>query len=163
MKIVSQNESQLVLRESTVGSAVILGIVTVAFIGLALLPGQLPEIWRAVLFGAMFVRFFRKTTVVFDRARGTVTWDKMWMGKKTSGTLPLNSIDGVLVDAKAKVAWSGCRLVLVTSQGQIPLTDNYGTYRKKCAALQQAVLAFAPASARMSPPMITGAEARATS
>ena len=149
MKIASQNEAQLVLRESTVGSAIVLGIVTVIFIGMALLPGEHLQIWRAVLFGAMFVRFYCKTTVVFDRARGTVEWKKMQLGKTTLYSLPLNSITAVLVDAKSKSAWSGCRLLLVTQAGQIPVTDTYGTYRKKCAALREAVLGFAPASARM--------------
>jgi hypothetical protein len=153
MKIASQNEAQLVLRESTVWSAVVLGIVTLLFIVLALAPGQHVQIWRAVLFGAMFVRFYRSTTVVFDRARGTVEWKKMQLGKTTLYSLPLNSITAVLVDAKSKSSWSGCRLLLVTPAGQTPVTDAYGTYRKKCAALREAVLGFVPASARMAPAM----------
>jgi hypothetical protein len=153
MKIASQTDTQLVLRESTVWSAVVLGIVTILFVGLALLPGAHMQIWRAVLFGAMFVRFYRSTTVVFDRARGTVEWKKMQLGKTTLYSLPLNSITAVLVDAKSKSSWSGCRLMLVTPAGQTPVVETYGTYRKKCAALREAILGFVPASARMAPAM----------
>jgi hypothetical protein len=153
MKIASQNDTQLVLRESTVWSAVLLGIATILFVGLALLPGAHMQIWRAVFFGAMFLRFYRSTTVVFDRARGTVEWKKMQLGKTTLYSLPLSSVTAVLVDAKSKSSWSGCRLMLVTPQGQTPVTDAYGTYRKKCTALREAVLGFVPAGARMAPAM----------
>jgi hypothetical protein len=108
----------------------------------------------------MFVRFYRSTTVTFDRARGTVEWKKMQLGKTTLYSLPLNSITAVLVDAKSKSAWSGCRLLLVTPAGQASLTDTYGTYRKKCAVLREAVLGFLPASARLAPVMAAGAAAQ---
>jgi hypothetical protein len=60
-----------------------------------------------------------------------------------------------------KVCVVGLPAVAGDAGGTASLTDTYGTYRKKCAALREAVLGFVPASARMAPAMAAGVAAQA--
>src|SRR6476660_32807 len=71
---------------------------------------------------------------------GRVTWSRVRLLRKGSGTMPYDALDAVAVETEYGPPYLH-RLALVTSAGRVPLTSAYDDAHERVAALGRAIQA----------------------
>ncbi len=144
MKIVRKTESELVTADSGLFLFWLFALIGVSM----LVGGMVPGGRQGLLFGAGFLLLcagicLRKTTFVFDRARGMAFWRRRKMFTTTTGEIPFGDIADIGFDAiPDQHGVNTYRLVVITAAGRTPMADMYGSGQKYYEGVRDAIVEF---------------------
>jgi hypothetical protein len=69
---------------------------------------------------------FKIISLRFDRRRKELTWSRRGLFERAGGAVPFDAIRGMQVQSMTHSGRTSYRVVLVTADGEIPLTASYG-------------------------------------
>jgi hypothetical protein len=83
---------------------------------------------------------YERSVFEFHPGEGRVTWSRVRLLRRRSGTMPFDALDAVAVETEYGPPYLH-RLALVTSAGRVPLTSAYDDAHERVAALGRAIQA----------------------
>jgi hypothetical protein len=143
MHVTRKTNQELVILDSSIWISVSLLCVSL-FVAYRVMLQHNP---RSLLPGGLFLifvlLFWRKEVVVFDAAAQKVTWTRRRLFKVATGTIPFSDISGVGMETStAKNNVLVYRLAILTTQGSVPMADNYAGDQMKYEKLRKEILEF---------------------
>lgn len=117
-------------RETFIRTLLVGCIAVMVIVWLAPVPLKEAIAWSAIagIFGVALVAADERSRFVFDRARGVLAWTRETAFRRAVGEIPLSSITGLSLErdfATAGQRGNARRLVVLTTQGPIPVTTSY--------------------------------------
>jgi hypothetical protein len=83
---------------------------------------------------------YERSVFEFHPAEGHVTWSRVRLLRRRTGTVPFDALDAVAVETEYGPPYLH-RLALVTSEGRVPLTSAYDDVHERVDALGRAIQA----------------------
>lgn len=141
MKVVRQTETELVLGDSTLGFAALMGAAAVFLAYGAVSTGKKSTLFPAALFVLFAFFCLRKTTIVFDSVRRMANWHRLRYFIRSSGSIPYDDIKDIVIETSTggTAGRATYRLAILTQQGSWPMSDGYGGNSDRCAALAKEI------------------------
>jgi hypothetical protein len=96
--------------------------------------------------------WIRKTRFVFDATQRIVRWRSLIFLKASTGSIPFDDITDIGIES----TWGGrggstlYQLMVITSQGSIPIASSYGARSDKYASMRETILTFLKPGIRIS-------------
>lgn len=154
MRIVRQNESEIVVEDSSVWISLVCGVVAVAICADVLIQGRYQLLLAAVLFVAFALLWLRRSRFVFSASMRSIQWTRLRMVRKQAGSIAFADVSDVVIESTdSNRANRLCRLSIRTAGGAAPMSDAYGTTQGHAATLRSTLLAFVRASSGGAPVM----------
>ena len=144
MHIVRKTNQELVTVDSSIWVSIFLSCMTLFALYRTIIIKAGPVYYLAVGFLGLFVLlFWRREVVVFDSARQQALWNRRRLFRVASGTVPFSTITGIGMEStSAKNNVLVYRLTILTSQGSVPMSDNFAGGLKKYEKLKREILEF---------------------
>ncbi len=73
-------------------------------------------------------RIYERSRFIFDTRRRIMIWDRKSLGFSQKGRVPFDRIESIYIEEKEEPElddWVGGRIIVQTSQGSIPMTENH--------------------------------------
>ena len=147
MKIVRRTEGELITADSGLFLCWLFAVFGLVLLIVGIAPGR-----HGMLFGAGFLLLcagicLRKTTFVFDRARGIAFWRRRTMFTVNSGEIPFSDISDIGFDTLiGQHGETSYRLKVITAAGSVPMADMYGGGQKYYQRVRDAIVEFVAGS-----------------
>lgn len=146
MKIVSQSEKQIVVRDSSIWMTVIFVLWYLVMVGITVNTHN----WKGLAFSHLLllagVAWLRRSTFTFDAGAQKIRWRRLRMFRMASGELPFSAVQDIRLD-ESMGSGSGSnvtiyRLTIVTASGDVPMADVYSSGRDHFTRLRATLLAL---------------------
>ncbi|MGA3371961.1 MAG: hypothetical protein ABSC48_09390 [Terracidiphilus sp.] len=158
MRIVRQNEQELVVRDSMIWLSVFFALVSLPMIYAALAHGTKGIQYPAGVFLLIALFCLRKKTFVFDARQRIVRWHGIRVLRTYSGSMPFSEITEIGTETMPSPHGQTLyRLTLITARGSTPISDGYGGGGQWFEKIREAIVAFVKPDA----PSVAGAASTA--
>lgn len=163
MKIVRQNESEIVVEDSSVWISAVCGIAAVAICAFAVVQGRYRLLLVAILFAAFALLWLRRSRFVFSAPMRTIRWSRLRAMRRHAGSIAFADVSDIVVDSSNVGGRAPlCRLTIRTTAGATPMADAYGTTQAHAATLRSTLLQFVRAGSGAAPVMPANNDAART-
>jgi hypothetical protein len=143
MRICSQTETELVVRDSSL------------WISALLILGGLLPLWFAFhgdfrgfrAFGGLLlfaIAWLRRSTFTFDATTQTIRWIRFRYYWTRTGSIPFSEVRGIETQSMSSAQSNQLiyRLSIVTAQSTVPMSDVYSSGEQRCASIRDTILHF---------------------
>jgi hypothetical protein len=146
MKIVSQSETQIVVRDSSLWISVLCGLGFLFVLTLTTRAGN----WKGMLGSGLLLVFamawVRRSTFTFDASAQKIRWRRLRMFRMASGELPFSAVQDIRLDESTGGGSASnvtiYRPTIVTASGDVPMADVYSSGCDHITGLRKKLLAF---------------------
>lgn len=143
MRVTRETPTELVVSDSSLWMSIICGAAALLLAYFGLMKAKPSMFLVAGLFAVFAAITVRGTTFAFDGIQRLVHWKSYWLFRAKSGTVRLEEISDVTVEAMSTDKNATMfRLVLQTANGPLPMANMYTSSRDGYAHLRQQILAF---------------------
>ena len=94
--------------------------------------------WVCAGLALLLFALYERSVFEFRPTEGHVTWSRVRLLQRRTGTVPFEALDAVAVETEYGPPYLH-RLALVTSAGRVPLTSAYDDAHERVAALGRAI------------------------
>lgn len=163
MRIVRQNESEIVVEDSSVWISAVCGIAAVAICAFAVVQARYQLLLAAVLFIAFTLLWLRRSRFVFSAPMRSIQWSRLRMMRRQAGSIAFADVSDLLVESSSSGRANPlCRLSIRTAAGTTPMSDAYGTTQDYAATLRSTLLQFVRPGSGAAPAMPANNDAART-
>jgi hypothetical protein len=146
MKIVSQSETQIVVRDSSLWISVLCGLGFLFVLTMTTRAGN----WKGMLGSGLLLVFamawVRRSTFTFDASAQKIRWRRLRMFRIASGELPFSAVQDIRLDESTGGGSASnvtiYRPTIVTASGDVPMADVYSSGYDHVTGLRKELLAF---------------------
>lgn len=146
MKIVSQTETQIVVRDSSLWISVLCGLGFLFVLTMTARAGN----WKGMLGSGLLLLFalawVRRSTFTFDAGAQKIRWRRLRMLRMASGEIRFSAVQDIRLDESTGGGSAAnvtiYRPTIVTANGDVPMADVYSSGRDHFTRLREALLAF---------------------
>jgi hypothetical protein len=146
MKIVTQTETQIVVRDSSVWMTVIFVLWYLVMVGITVNTHN----WKGLAFAHLLLLagfvWLRRSTFTFDASAQKIRWRRQRMLRMASGEIPFSAVQDIRLDEQMGGGSASnmtiYRPTIVTANGDVPMADVYSSGRDHFTRLRAALLAF---------------------
>lgn len=143
MKIVRQNEAELVVQDSSIWLGVVLAVAALLPLYIALSQHDRRLFAPAACLLLFAIPWMRRSTFTFDAATQTIRWSRLRYLWTRTGSLPFSDVRGLETQtSNGSQGVTIYRLALVTPQTTMPMTDVYSSGERQCATVREAIAGF---------------------
>jgi hypothetical protein len=143
MRIVRQNESEIVVEDSSLWMTVFCALCAVFIFWIALTHGQYKTLISGGIFLLMGLVCLRKATFVFSAKAQSIRWTRLRMGRIQTGNIAFPDVQDIATETTiASGARLRCRLSIRTGAGTTPMSDGYSASQDQAATVRAALLDF---------------------
>jgi hypothetical protein len=96
--------------------------------------------WVCAGLALLLFALYERSVFEFRPTEGHVTWSRVRLLQRRTGTVPFEALDAVAVETEYGPPYLH-RLALVTSAGRVPLTSAYDDAHERVASLGRAIQA----------------------
>lgn len=123
MKIVRQTETELVAEESAHWTAILCGLGSLLFLGLAVIGGMRNGYLSAAVFLVFALSWLSRSTFTFDAAAKAIRWKRLRSFRISTGTIPFSSVQAITLQpvSSERGAVTTWRLVIVAASGPVTM------------------------------------------
>lgn len=163
MRIVRQNETEIVVEDSSVWISAICGLAAVGICAAAFFQSRYQLLLVAILFLVFALLWLRRTRFVFSGSLRSVQWTRLRMLRTQAGSIAFADVWDIFVDSsQGGNAKRLCRLCIRTSAATTPMSDAYGTTQAHAASLRTTLLEFVRTTAGAAPVVHANGDAART-
>ncbi|MGA2349293.1 MAG: hypothetical protein ABSF70_02585 [Terracidiphilus sp.] len=144
MHILRKTNQELVIVDSSILVSIFLSCVALLFLYRTIVI-QAGSVYYVVagFIGIFALLFWRREVVTFDSGRQQAMWNRQRLFRIASGTIPFSDIAGIgLETSSAKNNVLVYRLVILSSHGSIPMSDNYAGNLQNYEKIKREILEF---------------------
>ncbi len=144
MHILRKTNEELVIVDSSIWVSFFLSCVALLFLYRTMVIRAGSVYYLVVGFIGLFaLLFWRKEVVTFDSGRQQAMWNRRRLFRIACGMVPFSDIAGIGLEASsAKNNVLVYRLVILTSHGSVPISDNYAGNLQNCEKVKREILEF---------------------
>jgi hypothetical protein len=161
MRIVRQNDSEIVVRDSTLWVFAVCAGAALFASSFAFSHGDKRALIAAACILLFALAWLRRSTFVFDAATQSIRWTRFRLGKNVTGTIPFAEVRDICVESTSSGSANViCRLSIQTATGTTPMADAYSASPQYAATLRNSLLAFLrPSTGTTVAPSVTNPDA----
>lgn len=144
MHILRKTNQELVIVDSSIWVSISLSCVALLFLYRTIVIQAGFVYYLVVGFIVLFaLLFWRKEVVTFDSGRQQAMWNRNRLFRIACGTVPFSEIAGIgLETSSAKNNVLVYRLVILTTHGSVPMSDNFAGNLQSCEKVKREILEF---------------------
>ncbi|MGA2351200.1 MAG: hypothetical protein ABSF70_12265 [Terracidiphilus sp.] len=144
MHILRKTNEELVIVDSSIWVSFFLSCVALLFLyrTMVIRAGSVYYLVAGFI-GLFALLFWRKEVINFDSGRQQAMWNRHRLFRIACGTVPFSDIAGIgLETSSAKNNVLVYRLVILTSHGSFPISDNYAGNLQNFERVEREILEF---------------------
>jgi hypothetical protein len=156
VRIVRQNETEIVVEDSTLATAAVSGVIFLVLfpLGLALRWYSISCVSAPALVFALLR--LRRTSFAFNAESKSVQWTRLSPVRREAGSIPFSDVQDVVIETKNPGNSSYlCRLLIRTATSSIPIRMGYSVRQDQATTIRATLLDFISAGAAAKPPSAT--------